>query len=562
MNYSLVILVSSYLIILMSILGYGSFIFRRIYKNNFGDISIGFIGLYGIFFLICYSYLSHFFISHSATHNLFILIIGIIFFIYNFNYYEFKKENVSFFFIFFILVFGLLIYKTHDDFSYYHFPYTYYLTQKPLIIGIGQFNHGFRTPSSLFYLNSLFYLPIIKYYSFYIPTLIIMGFVNLIILKDIFKSIFEKKINYLFYFSLLIFIFINIFFYRFQEHGTDRTAQILIFLFFIQLFKYFEFENKNVNFSFDLIFLTLGIIISLKAFYLIYSILLLPIAWVLLKEKKIIHLFQMLKNKMFLCFIFILITILFINFLNTGCFIYPASITCIDNLDWSIGKIETNLMNEHYHLWSKAGKTPNFITDDPELYLSNFNWVPNWINLYFFNKVSDLIIGLIFLLTILIFIFFNKKKTKFNFEKKIFIIYLFIIFLLIEWFINHPALRYGGYILISLLIFVPSSIFLSIFKNDITKIKKMTLYLIVITLTIFIIRNVDRIYNEYKKYDYNIINNAFYRINEDHFRIDKLFKDLINNHEICGRNSNLCDKKKLNQIKEFDSNRYIFIRND
>ena len=34
------------------------------------------------------------------------------------------------------------------------------------------------------------------------------------------------------------------------------------------------------------------------------------------------------------------------NFLNTGCFIYPASITCIDNLNWSIGKIETNLMND------------------------------------------------------------------------------------------------------------------------------------------------------------------------------------------------------------------------
>ena len=389
-----------------------------------------------------------------------------------------------------------------------------------------------------------------------------MGFVNLIILKDIFRSIYEKKINYLFYFSLLTFIFINIFFYRFQEHGTDRTAQILIFLFFIQLFKYFEFDNKNVNFSFDLIFITLGIIISLKAFYLIYSVLLFPIAWVLFKEKKIIHLFQMLKNRIFLCFIFILITILFINFLNTGCFIYPASITCIDNLNWSIGKIETNLMNEHYHLWSKAGKTPSFNTDDPELYLSNFNWISNWINLYFFNKVSDLIIGLIFLLTILIFVFFNKKRTKFIFEKKIFIIYLFIIFLLIEWFINHPALRYGGYILISLLIFIPSSIFLSIFKNDFIQIKKKALYLIVITLAIFTIRNVDRINNEYKKYDYNIINNAFYKVNEDHFRIDKSFKELINNYKICNKSSNLCNKKKLNQITEFDSNRYILIRND
>ena len=57
----------------------------------------------------------------------------------------------------------ILVAKNHDDFPYYHFPYTYYLTQDNLHIGIGQFGHGFRTPSSIFYLNSLFYLPLIKF---------------------------------------------------------------------------------------------------------------------------------------------------------------------------------------------------------------------------------------------------------------------------------------------------------------------------------------------------------------------------------------------------------------
>ena len=53
---------------------------------------------------------------------------------------------------------SLLISKNHDDFPYYHFVYTYNLTQFDLNIGIGQFNHGFRTPSSIFYINSLFFL--------------------------------------------------------------------------------------------------------------------------------------------------------------------------------------------------------------------------------------------------------------------------------------------------------------------------------------------------------------------------------------------------------------------
>ena len=50
-----------------------------------------------------------------------------------------------------------MMYKTHDDFPYYHFPYTYYLTQSDIHIGVGNFGHGFRTSSSIFYLNSLFY---------------------------------------------------------------------------------------------------------------------------------------------------------------------------------------------------------------------------------------------------------------------------------------------------------------------------------------------------------------------------------------------------------------------
>ena len=30
-------------------------------------------------------------------------------------------------------------------------------------------------------------------------------------------------------------------------------------------------------------------------------------------------------------------------------------------------------------------------------YISNFNWIDNWVERYFFNKVSDLIYSLIFI---------------------------------------------------------------------------------------------------------------------------------------------------------------------
>ena len=92
------------------------------------------------------------------------------------------------------------MYKNHDDFFYYHFPYTLSLITEKKIIGIGLIEHGFRTPSSLFYLNSLFYLPLIDYYLINAGAIFIMGFSNIFFLERIFYYLNEKKpILYYFY---------------------------------------------------------------------------------------------------------------------------------------------------------------------------------------------------------------------------------------------------------------------------------------------------------------------------------------------------------------------------
>ena len=57
-------------------------------------------------------------------------------------------------------------------------------------------------------------------------------------------------------------------------------------------------------------------------------------------------------------------------------------------------------MKEWYELWSKGGAGPNFRIDNPEEYIKNFNWISNWIDIYFFNKVSDFILGIILLICI------------------------------------------------------------------------------------------------------------------------------------------------------------------
>ena len=78
--------------------------------------------------------------------------------------------------------------KTHDDFGWYHLPYTLNLSQIKLQYGLGHFNHGFRTPSSLFYINSLFYLPGVKFYTFNFSQLYIFLFSIIFFYKKIFAN--------------------------------------------------------------------------------------------------------------------------------------------------------------------------------------------------------------------------------------------------------------------------------------------------------------------------------------------------------------------------------------
>ena len=205
---NLIIYFFSFFLILISILGYGILL-----QNNFKvlnrDNCFGYTGLAGIFFYLFYSYLSNFFLAHDKIHNIFFLIIGILIFFY-FYKHKFNQETSKTLIIFLIIFISILVFKSHDDFAYYHFPYSYHLTEQKMVIGIGQILQGFRTPSSIFYFNSLLYLPLVEYSLFNFFPAYILGFANLILIKKIFKS--KKNFNLNNYLSLIIFIFINIFF--------------------------------------------------------------------------------------------------------------------------------------------------------------------------------------------------------------------------------------------------------------------------------------------------------------------------------------------------------------
>tara|TARA_B110000196_G_C21138102_1_gene662308 strand:+ start:178 stop:1863 length:1686 start_codon:yes stop_codon:yes gene_type:complete len=561
MNFSFYNYIFFYFIILFSVIGYGLF-FAKITQRTNIQKNFGYAGLLGLFFLTIYSYISHFIIAHSLLHNSILVILGIFFFIfYIFRDPNNKKEIYFTLCIFLILFISALIFKTHDDFPYYHFAYSYHLTQSSVLIGIGPFSHGFRTPSSIFYLNSLFYLPSISFYMFHMPALLVMGFSNIIIIKKILNNFRKNQINFITYFSLFSVIFINIFFYRISEHGTDRSAQILVFLLLIEVILFINFI-PNIKKQITKIYLLISLIISFKAFYILYLLFFLPILNKFHKEKKIKDIFKLFKNSYFIYSSLLILLVLITSFLSTGCFLFPVVSTCFQNLPWSADIEVVIHMNNWYEQWSKAGAAPNFrITNiDPLVYIAKFNWVSNWVDLYFFNKVSDLLLGILATVFVSFCFFYSKTKNNFYKNKEINMIYFVLIMLFFEWFYNHPALRYGGYCLLACVIFIPASIFMEKYSIQQKQLFKKFLILIVITFTVFTGRNISRLSKEINLYSYKPLKETYYRITDHHFRIDKEMNKLIDNYELCKIKGKKCDKS-LKPIIIKIAGIYIFTQN-
>ena len=531
-----------YSLFTVSIIGYGLFFSLKLTKyNNFTktNISVGYLGLLGIFSLIFISYFTNLFFAHTNEHNIIIILLGIIFFAYLIFNYK-KKIKLKFFFISYIIsLFAIFYFKSHDDFQFYHFSFIKNITENKIEFGLGHFNYAFSHVSSLFYFNSLFKTYFTNHYFYQIGQLSIMILANTILLENILNKPKNSKLDLIFFVSLFCIFFINIFFYRLAEHGTDRSAQILFFLCIIIILDVLQLK-KILNKSVEILLILFTLIITIKSFYILYTLVLFFIYFRFYKLKDFPKIFRRFSIVYMCLLMFILMLIYSIS--NSGCLLYPVEITCADNLFWSYGKDKIISYMSWYELWSKAGATPALRVENPEEYLSGLNWVGNWLDSYFFNKVSDYILGIIVTIIITISFFRVKKLSLANFEKFKFL-YLGIFILFLEWFLQHPSLRYGGYVLIFLLLTFPISIILSnqnlIFIKEINFIK----IILLITLVIFAGRNINRLNNENRVYNYNLFKNPYYRIADN-------FTSMQDNKKIMLNETNNCTK--INSIGEIN----------
>ena len=511
---NILIFFTSFYLLLLSVIGFGLFFqkicFANIQKND--DQKVIFIGFYGLFLLTFISFLTSLFFSHNYIHNLLIHFLGILFFIF----VKFKNKKTYFKNIILISIFtisALLISKTHDDFSYYHLPYTKYLTEHKVIFGMGYISHGFKLISSLFFLNSTFYLPFINFFSFHFSLIFFLIFFNFFLLKEMISKSNNEILKYLYLFA---FIFFNLSFNRIAEYGTDKAGQILIVILTIKFFQLTCFEKNKNNFNNLLLLIPLlAFCITLKTYFLPY--ILLGLAVFLLNEKFIKILKTLCISKSFLFFFLSLLFYFFHHFISTGCIVSPLSPTCFgDNLDWARGKEHYESVSNWLEQWSKAGAGPNFRVENPKEFIQNFNWFPRWLEYYFTGKVVD---QLFLMLSSFLIVFFLFKKFKFKlkklvFNKNILFFYGMILVIFLIWFTNHPQLRYGGYSISFLVLSIPIAFLFQKFQNKAFFEKKFK-FLVIIVIIIFNFKNSLRINDEFQRTDnYKFDNFPFFAIPE------------------------------------------------
>ena len=154
--------------------------------------------------------------------------------------------------------------------------------------------------------------------------------------------------------------------------------------------------------------------IGLKLFYLLYTIFVIPVIYYFLKNKKFLLFYNLFQNNLFYLFLLSFFCYIIVYLINTGCFFYPVTFSCVEDFPWSLQISEVERLKLHYENWSKAGAGAGYSNENPQKYVQSFNWINNWIDKYFFNKVLDFLLGLMLLTLIFIFIFIRtKKKIKF-----------------------------------------------------------------------------------------------------------------------------------------------------
>ena len=528
----------------LSISGFGKVLNFKKNDNIFLNLFLG---------LVVVSYTTtiyHFFFEISLLFSVSIFILGLIIFYFksHINLFDLlNKKNIFSLIIVFLYIPMFLTQKYHEDFGYYHLPYTFGFIQEKIIFGYANIDKSYVYNSIWLNLYSIFFLNDKNFNFLTLPSFILfLGFV-LFSVNQIFLN---KKLLVSDYYLLTILFYFILKFTRISEFGVDLPAiifSVLAIYYFIRFSEESRQQKKKYFFFLISLFSVFSILIKLSTFPIIF----LPFL-IYIKNLKLLS--QMLFSlRFFFIYLFVLIFIIQ-QFIYSGCIFFPTNLTCF-NLTWfnpdylKLSK-DLELVNKSYFQEAK-----NIFSADQ--YLSNFNWIYFWFKRNFIEIFEHC---LTIIIPLLLFIIFSKGRNKIddNFKDKS-TLYIFLLIGFVFWLNFSPVYRFAIH-LFATLYFI---LFLKIFTLKQFSKKNFFIFLIVFIFFSFsknIVRltKLDDIYLGTQK-----INNLYIldKINSNEFA--KIYKPDVEKNSNNGWQGRLCWDIPFvcsyNNLKIFKKNGYLVI---
>ena len=584
-----------YIIILfISLNGYG-LLFNKIYKLSHTNNNKELFGencFFSIIILIPISILINFFFPINYFTSIIIFGFGIIAFFSQINLLK-NKANLSYILLFFLLVSPYFILVTHhDDFYYYHLPYLNILEYSKIIFGLANLNTVLVYPQNLWFnVFALFRLPLVDYNGIQaLNGIFTIAFI--LFCFEVFLNSDLKKIKII---SLTFIVFVFSIFSRLKDHGAEIIPQLIMLMIF--LYSFIVLFDEKINKKKTLV--KISIILTISLLLRLSSVIIIPFLILIFVINFNIIIQIVKKIKFTSLIILIVLLVLTKNVINSGCLIYPLSVSCFsqNKISWSIDKeipkINENVILSYTRGWMIYAKenikdSSKFVFNPKENILTHSEYLSNgikfWIKYWIKDPDIKRLLNILYIGSFILLILLINNLKKFNVEnlsKNLKLNISTIIFLLgpiIFWlFLSTPSSRYGGYsIFIALISFVIGSITEILFGKKIL-IRNSFIFIISLSFLFFSFKNLQRVNLDLLPWPKKIVLEDgvdFKNIEINQIKINlriptnKLLMGNLNeeNNYIlhCGNIKNLCTPiKKINCIQNIEKkfNYYLIYSN-
>ena len=504
----------SILIILLTSYSYGNILNNLILKKNNINFDFGEFIILGFYFLLILSITLHFIFPINSILTTLILVIGLFFLIFRYHQFNFFI-SYTFIMILGISFIGLISYRAHPDFEWYHLPYLNYLKDYKIIFGVSNLNDFLGYSQSWNDIVAIFRLPIIDYkVASLVPVLFVLA-----IIYSLFNLVNTSKNSSIKIFIYLILIFTISKYYKFNEFGGHVPPILLGFLInvYFYIFMIDETQNKK-NLIFKIFFFS-SLLLLLRINYLFISPIIL---YFLLFYYKLVY--EVLISKKIASFLFFCMIIFFIkNLIISGCFYYPIDFTCFNanQLNWTTGpefaKERFELVKALARGWSSyilleggiSSRLDYFavlksgVIFSPSEYLDNFKntWFKYWIYTGDSKKILNNFLIIIFCLLFLLpkSNFLQITKIKAHILKRyLVLLIIFLLQLLLCYFLT-PQTIYGADVATIVFASFLASFLLHKINFNFFLPNFSIILLFLISISYFSYKNVNRLYNEFQQ---------------------------------------------------------------